>query len=185
MKQLSTVLIATLTISYPFAVYFGLLHFDPRWLALMLIALLSLRLWVTGWNKQNSTQWAIVIAMGALLWSVLTDQAIGLKLYPVIISLSMLALFAWSLRHPPPIIERIARRMETDFPDSAIPYTYKVTQAWCLFFAINGAIALYTALWGSMALWILYNGLISYLIMGTLFAGEWLIRQRIKRNYHA
>jgi uncharacterized membrane protein len=40
--------------------------------------------------------------------------------------------------------------------------------------------ALYTALFTSMATWTLYNGLIAYLLMGLLFAGEYLVRLRVK-----
>ena len=42
----------------------------------------------------------------------------------------------------------------------------------------NGA--LYTALYADMKIWALYNGLIAYLLMGALFAGEYLVRLRVK-----
>jgi uncharacterized membrane protein len=51
-----------------------------------------------------------------------------------------------------------------------------VTQLWCAFFIANGAVAIYTALFGSRDDWALYNGLIAYLLMGGLFGGEWLYR---------
>ena len=47
-----------------------------------------------------------------------------------------------------------------------------------LFFIVNGAIALWTALAASDATWALYNGLIAYGLMGAMFAGEWLLRPR-------
>jgi uncharacterized membrane protein len=53
------------------------------------------------------------------------------------------------------------------------------------FFGINGAIALATALWASAAFWSLYNGLIAYMLMGLLFAGEYLVRSHFKRRYDA
>ncbi|MEL2256273.1 hypothetical protein AAER79_32680, partial [Klebsiella pneumoniae] len=57
-----------------------------------------------------------------------------------------------------------------------------VTQVWCGFFIINGAIALFTVLHADISLWTLWNGMIAYLLMGTLMAGEWLVRQRVKKN---
>ncbi len=183
MRQISTVLLVLLTLSYPFAIYFGLNYFDPRWLALLLVVLLIGRLLIS-WHDQQHSRWGMLLAIAVLLWAALSNQQIGLKLYPVIISFSMLALFAWSLYHPPSIIERLARRMEPEFTPEAVTYTRNVTQMWCGFFAINGLIALYTAVWGSMAQWTLYNGLLSYLIMGTLLAGEWLVRRRVKRAHH-
>ena len=41
-------------------------------------------------------------------------------------------------------------------------------------------LALATALWASDKTWALYNGLIAYLLMGALFAGEWLVRGRVR-----
>jgi uncharacterized membrane protein len=49
-----------------------------------------------------------------------------------------------------------------------------------VFFAVNGSVALATALWASTALWTLYNGLVAYLLMGALMGGEWLVRRRLQ-----
>lgn len=107
-----------------------------------------------------------------------------LQLYPVLISVIMLCLFAYSLIFPPSFIERIARLSESELPLQAVFYTRRVTQVWCVFFVFNGGVALATALWASPAVWSLYNGVISYLLMGLLFAGEYLVRLRFKQKYH-
>ena len=59
-------------------------------------------------------------------------------------------------------------------------YTRRVTQVWCGFFVVNGLIAVATALWASPAAWALWNGLLSYVAMGVLMAGEWLVRRRVR-----
>ena len=92
----------------------------------------------------------------------------------------LLAVFAISLRYPPSAIERLARLQEPDLPESGVRYTRRVTQVWCGFFIVNGSIALATVLWASDAAWALYNGLIAYLLMGLLFAAEWLVRRRVR-----
>lgn len=107
---------------------------------------------------------------------------LGLRLWPVLINLSLLLVFAHGLRHPPTLVERFARRQEPDLPPHAVRYTRKVTLAWCIFFAINGSIAIITALYADMDLWALYNGGISYGLMLIMFIGEWCIRQRVKRH---
>lgn len=112
------------------------------------------------------------------LWS------LPLKYYPVMISAFMLILFGHSLIFPPTIIERIARRHESHFSDAAVRYTRHVTQIWCAFFILNGSIALSTALWASPQTWSLYNGFISYLLMGLLFGGEYCYRVSFKRRHH-
>jgi uncharacterized membrane protein len=38
-------------------------------------------------------------------------------------------------------------------------------------------------LWAPLSWWTLYNGLIAYFIMGILFAGEWLLRRRLRRSF--
>ncbi len=48
---------------------------------------------------------------------------------------------------------------------------------------LNGGMALFTALYGDMAIWTAWNGMIAYLLIGTLMAAEWLVRRRmIKRE---
>ncbi len=120
----------------------------------------------------------LLIAIGAIiLWS---ESASTARLYPVMVNLGMLAYFGSSLLHPPSAIERIARISEPDLPPHAIIYTARVTMVWCCFFVINGAIALYTAIWSSLEIWTLYNGLIAYLAMGLLFSVEYLIRRHVR-----
>lgn len=82
----------------------------------------------------------------------------------------------------PPIIERLARLAEPELPPQAVVYTRKVTQVWCVFFAVNGAISLATCLYGNMHLWVLYNGGLSYLLIGSLMGLEWIIRKRVQQQ---
>ncbi|EEW0242239.1 hypothetical protein K7B81_RS09740, partial [Escherichia coli] len=66
-----------------------------------------------------------------------------------------------------------------------VRYTRHVTQIWCGFFIINGGIALFTALYADMSLWTAWNGMIAYLLMGTLMAGEWLLRRQVMKRDRA
>ena len=171
------VIISVLTLAYPLLVYLGLGHFEPRWLALMLAGVALARACAT-----RERVW-LAAAAGAMLLaaaSALGNQALPLKLYPVLVSSVLLVVFATSLFYPPSVIERLARLREPDLPPEGVAYTRRVTQVWCGFFVINGSIALCTALWATDAIWALYNGLISYGLMGVLFAGEWLVRRRVK-----
>ena len=67
-------------------------------------------------------------------------------------------------------------------------YCKKVTIVWCAFFIINGSIAAYTALhnFGSEELnnkiWSIYNGGISYVLMGLLFIVELFIRKIVDKK---
>ena len=43
---------------------------------------------------------------------------------------------------------------------------------------LNGSVAVYTAFFASDRVWSIYNGGISYVLMGILFSVEYLIRKR-------
>ncbi|MBL0910701.1 DNA gyrase subunit B, partial [Pectobacterium carotovorum] len=45
-----------------------------------------------------------------------------------------------------------------------------------------GSIAVLTCLVGNLYWWTLWNGVISYVLMGLLMGGEWLIRQRLRKR---
>lgn len=170
-------MIGLATVLYPFAIYLGLGRVAPRWLALLLLAMALLRV-----VSSRDKAWRVAAAAAALLVlvSFLSNTALPLKLYPVLVNATLLAVFAISLRFPPCVVERLARMRDAQLPPQAIAYLRRVTLVWCAFFVFNGSIALATALFASDGVWALYNGLIAYLLMGLLFVGEWLMRQRIR-----
>lgn len=172
------VIAVLLTVLYPLAIYIGLQSFHPRYLILLLLAVLLLRLLSLGKSPLNHWAWLPLLCILGL-WTWLDNSPLALKLYPVLVSASLLLLFGWSLYRSPSMVERFARFKETDLSAQAIVYTRKVTQLWCGFFLINGSIALAITLYGSDYWWALYNGLISYIAMGLLFSVEWLFRQRV------
>jgi uncharacterized membrane protein len=98
----------------------------------------------------------------------------------VLISGFMLTLFGLSLLRGMPMVERMARLTDPDLPEIAIRYTRQVTQIWCLFFLFNGLVAAALTLWAPLSWWTLYTGLIAYGLMATLFAAEWIVRQRVR-----
>jgi uncharacterized membrane protein len=163
---------------YPFAVYYGMEHFAPWQFGLLLGGLWLARA-LTGGRRPGSL-WMAVAAMAFCLLLALFDSPLLLRWYPVLISGFMLALFGLSLKYGPPVVERLARLSEPELPARAIRYTRQVTIAWCVFFLCNGLLAAALTLWAPLSWWMLYNGLISYGLMGLLFAIEWLLRQRVR-----
>src|SRR5690606_37208099 len=90
-------------------------------------------------------------------------------------------IFASTLVKPPSMIERFARLAEPDLPETGVIWTRKVTIVWCIFFVLNALVALATVLFAPMQIWVLYNGFISYLLMGLLLLGEFILRKRQQR----
>ena len=165
-------------LAYPFAVYLGLEHLSPRLFALLLGAL-----WLARMFSGKQTPLSRTLTTAALLFCLLLGLAgepALLRWYPVLISLALLGLFAGSLCSGMPIIERLARLSEPELPPAAVRYTRQVTWVWVGYFVVNASIASGLALWAPLSWWTLYTGLIAYLLMGLLFAGEWLVRQRIR-----
>lgn len=166
-------------LTYPFIVYLGMGHLSPRLFALMLGTL-----WLARALSPRQTPLSRTLSIAALSFCLvlaLADSSILLLGYPVLINLALLALFAGSLCSGMPIIERLARLQEPELPPSAVRYTRKVTWVWAGFFSVNAAIATGLALWAPLTWWTLYTGLVAYLLMGLLFAGEWLVRQRVRK----
>ncbi|MBJ7538702.1 hypothetical protein [Marinomonas transparens] len=173
-------ILVIITISYPFIVYFGLNRFEPSVVLYFLVVLLALRWRI---EKQSSMRKVLIFsALAILVIAYFIGDLEGLKMYPVTVNLAMLILFSSSLYAKQSIVEKLARLKEPDLPPEAVAYTRKVTQVWCAFFAINGSIAFFTALWTSNETWLFYNGFLAYILIGTLVSGEWLIRYRVKRR---
>jgi uncharacterized membrane protein len=184
-KTLISVLIAGILMMYPFAVYYGLQYFPPRFLALILLALLFLRI-VLLRNNLAKMPWVVpatLLGSLALVFSLFTQSNIGFKLYPLLVNCSLLMVFSFSLLKPPSVIETFARLKEKNLNKQGIKYTEKVTLIWCVFFVVNGGISLYTALYSELEFWMLYNGFISYVLMGSLFLAEFLVRLKVKKHH--
>jgi uncharacterized membrane protein len=191
MKKLFAALAALGAVLYPLVIYFGLTRFQPRYLAIFLGLLLLLKM-ASGpafgsLQKASSGPTEIkkprymntviaILGLGLVLYALASNQVGSLKLYPVVISFSLLIGFGWSVICPPTIIERIARITEPELSPAGAKYTRTVTLVWCAFFLCNGLIALYTTLYASFEVWALYNGLIAYALIGCLLGGEFLYR---------
>lgn len=199
MQRLATLIFAVLIAAYPFAMYFGVRELSARTLGygLLVIAIARLIIYfatrtgnVGGAQVTEGTQIidgtqiskllpAIALFLIAGL-AILHDSKVALHFYPVLVNASLLIVFALSLYWPPTIVERMARLTEPTLDAHGVQYTRRVTQMWCVFFVANGAISSWTALIDNEKIWTLYNGFIAYILMGALFAAEWLVRRRVR-----
>ncbi len=125
-----------------------------------------------------------LFGLGALLCalSVLGKNLQLMLYYPVAVNLAFLSVFALSLRTPQSLVELIASRSGTEITPQVKSYTRKVTIAWCVFFILNGTVALTTVLYGDVDLWTLWNGALSYVCIGLMGAGEFLVRKQVQRK---
>jgi uncharacterized membrane protein len=180
---------AILTIAYPLAVYFGLSRFSVRAVSLLLLCLavpmIALRL---AGKRREHLQGILPVPLILLsliaLSAILEDRRFMLAL-PVLISGAMLATFGNSLRSGMmPMVERFARMQDPELPPTHAVHCRQVTWVWCGFFVVNGAIAAGLAVYGPLAWWTLYSGLIAYVLMGLLFLTEYIVRRFRFRHEH-
>jgi acyl-CoA synthetase (AMP-forming)/AMP-acid ligase II len=102
-------------------------------------------------------------------------------------NLLFLGAFGMTLAQPPSMIYRFATLQDKSIPGSLgekriAAYCRKVTVVWVAFFVCNGSMAALTIVSGSDVLWSVYNGGISYILMGILFAGEFIVRKKVQKN---
>jgi uncharacterized membrane protein len=171
------------TVLYPFLVYFGLPHVSAGplvGLAMVLGGLHVLNRWRRGGGVMPRWGFAVIAAvlLGALALLALRPM-LAVQAYPLIVNLSLAAVFAWSLAQPPSAIERVARLTNPDLSPREVAYTRTVTKIWLAFFLLNATITSLCAVYFTMAVWSLWTGLISYLLVGALFACEVMVRRRV------
>lgn len=185
MRIVLQVLATILSLAYPFLVYYLLQKGLTLAVAVLLPVVLLLRLIAGGFKKiiEGIGLFLIGLVMVGLYFLDNQNEAF-LLLYPVLINLAFLTVFASSLTHKStPIVEKIATlHVKLELQNSDFKsYCRQVTVAWCLFFIGNGALALATVICGNREIWTLYNGCIAYILIGLMFAGEYLVRRFLKR----
>jgi uncharacterized membrane protein len=183
--DLGALLSAASSILYPILIVSSIHLLGPYPTVILACALLLLGLVRPSRLLPVDLLWLPLVVIAVIAAVGLFAPELGVRLYPVAMSTAFLWAFAHSLWRPPSMIERFARLMEPDLDARGVCYTRTVTKVWIGFFAINGAIALWTALAGSWLQWTLYNGALSYALAGLLMAGEYLVRQRVRRHGRA
>lgn len=173
-------------LAYPLVVYLAHTQLGARGVGGILLGLYGLSL-LLRMRGSAADLWHVVRQHAGLAGLIVAAMLLGnrtlLLLLPMLVSLYLLATFAWSLRRGPPMIERFARLVEDDLPDFTLPYCRKVTRIWCLFLAGNAAAVLLLAVAAPIAWWAIYTGALAYLLLGLLLAGEFLFRKWWFRYY--
>lgn len=206
MKKFLKVLFYIVAAIYPVLVFTMLVVFKlpVRILSLCVVALAcAFFLSATGSRKsgekseKKALDWRPMLSSALFLLAGILcfvfNEKVFLKLYSVSVSATMLFVFGSSLIFKPNIIFRFACLGDktlkgSSFEQQVDDYCKKVTVVWCVFFVLNGSISVFTALhdFGNDALndkiWSVYNGGISYVLMGLLFAVEFVVRKMVNNK---
>ena len=190
MKSLLKVLAIVSAILYPIIIYITLSYFEagPRVLALVLVFIAIVYFIAHTDNARGEPIkriqfWGMIAAATSLaVITFFTENAGVVKFYPVSINLFLLFSFSITLIRPPNMIFRFAMMQDKSIKESKKKgdieaYCKKVTFIWIIFFIFNGMTAVLTALIASHFIWALYNGLISYILIGMILLIELLVRK--------
>ena len=186
MKSFLKILITILVILYPVFVYAGLEYLSVEYLGLFIVLLLFLRLFLL--RDTLDYKWVAITIVGIVLAviAMFSSDPITIKLYPVFINLTLFGVFSFSLFKSQSIITKLAIKMSKEsLPSYAVAYTWYVTLVWTIFFVINAIISALTVFITDVDIWALYNGFISYVLIGGLMSVELLVRFLVKRHYES
>jgi uncharacterized membrane protein len=167
-------------VAWPFVVIAGSRLVGTRGTALLVVLLLLPGLVRAARGERGARRRSLALAGGATavaLAAAVLDDARFLLAWPVLVSGSLLVAFLVSLRGGRSIVEGFARLRKPHLSPAEVAYCRTVTWVWCAFFVGNGAVAAGLALSGRRDLWAIYTGAIAYVLMGILFAGEYVVRR--------
>ncbi|MBK7948138.1 MAG: hypothetical protein IPK00_05240 [Deltaproteobacteria bacterium] len=185
-----------LSLAYPLLIVWALAYFPPRRVAGVVLGLLALRgvLHVLRRRMARGTQgvrgarvpWSLALPVASVALvsaaTAIANDPLGLLLAPVFVNAALLAAFAFSLRREP-IVETLARLQVERLAPAEVRYCRRVTLVWCGFFVLNGGVGFVLAWTRSLEAWAFYTGFLSYVLMGLLFAGEYVYRHARFRRY--
>ena len=176
-----------LTLAYPALIYLALGVVEPRIVAIGALVLLAARVGVSGPSRLlGYAREALIPGLAvaaALLASAAWNSPIALLATPAVVSLALFASFARTFWQDQTLVERLALLRADQLSEAERSYCRRVTLLWCGFFLANSAAALWLAMFGNRELWVLYTGLVSYLLIGTVYALEFSYRQWRFRRY--
>ena len=104
-----------------------------------------------------------------------------LKYYPPICNSFIFLIFFCSLFTKETVIQKFARLCGDKLEKPAWNYTRKLTYIWCIFTFLNLCISIWTIFLPDK-LWIIYNGFISYILIGLLFGVEYIVRIVLRKR---
>ena len=124
----------------------------------------------------NKNKYMLMLGLMLCFLIILFNQEIFLKFYPVLMNATVCAIFTLSL-YKTPLITQFAQKMHKEpLDDKKLTYTRQATKAWAVFMFINTIVSFVTVFL-SNAIWTIYNGFISYILIGLMMLSEYIIRK--------
>lgn len=108
-------------------------------------------------------------------------RIVVLKYYPPICNSFIFLVFFCSLFTKETVIQKFARLCGDKLEKPTWIYTRNLTYIWCIFTFLNLCISIWTVFLPDK-IWIIYNGFISYILIGLLFGVEYTVRIILRKR---
>lgn len=176
-------MVGATAISYPLLVYSALTtdgQTTPSWRLAWLLVPLGLSV-LASLRAQGPWFRRVLPPLSALLLVALglgLNSVAPLLLVPVVVNTTLLVAFGSTLYGGgPPLIERFARLQHPDLRAEEVAWCRGWTKVWTAFFATNIVVATGLVLAQRLQAWAVYNGLLTYIVMGSFFVAEYSVRK--------
>ncbi len=123
------------------------------------------------------------IALVFALLGLVSHERVFLMILPSATQAAFGLTFWRSLAQPVPLVEHFARMVKKDLSDGEVAHCRQWTRIWAIYLWVLAAIGLVLAATVSLAVWTAYVGVVSYVLVGILFAVEYVQRKLRFRDY--
>ena len=173
--RIKSIIVTCLFLAYPYLIYRGI-ESGMVWLAPAIFSGIYLLQSFAARNVKVKIYKGLISI--ALLLGAYYLQTITAKVMPVLIQLMLMYFFGRTLLKDkgPSLIESFVRLEFPEFQPGISEYCRQLTLMWTGFFAFNATLCVALASWGTHFWWMLYNGVIIYLMIGVLVTGEYIYR---------
>jgi len=171
--------------AWPVALHYSILFAPPEWPARVNATAAGLGVLVASIAAGSLSAWILAAAIFALLVCVFVfSPQVLLFAPPVLINGTLAAVFAASLRSGrQPLIGVFASFEHDTLPPDLAQHARLITWCWALLLATIAIIALALAVWSTRETWSLFVNVVGYVLIGILFAGEYVYRRIRYRHY--
>ncbi len=186
MKVALRILSTLFLIASPWVLYWTLSRHDVGVAALTLIAWVIVRtIPILLAAEPQHRAVALRLPLIALVFAVLgwaLDDGVWLMILPSATQATFGLAFLRSLKTTP-MIETFARMVKPELGPGELSHCRQWTRVWGVYLLALAAVGLVLAEWASLEIWTAYVGVASYVLVGLLFAVEYVVRKLRFREY--
>jgi uncharacterized membrane protein len=186
MKTVLGIISALFILASPWVLYWTLSQHEVGVAAMTLIGWVIVRsipVLVSAKREQRRAALQLpAIALGFAFLGWVSDNATWFLILPSATQATFGAAFLRSLSTTP-LIEHFARMMKPALSVAEQAHCRSWTRIWGIYLLVLAAIGLVLAGWATLAVWTVYVGVVSYVLVGVLFAMEYFVRKIQFRDY--